>query len=1039
MYEQEARTEVEAENGAKFLFHDTQGIPRTAQEMQWSMNNNYVIPAFRNGYYDTNMLLKYVDLKLDWYTPSEEAFEIIAFIRVALGKEPENVNSKPHFFFIDCMLGSREVIPYFKVRNLDVRELLGKSTLILSTREFSKALHHKTLIATPEGDKEIGKLNVGDYVFSRTGEVTRIRGKSGLILDNTYNIVLEDGREFKASNDHEHIVWVKDSVNSVDGFREVVLTSQELYTKVNSGVEYFIPRMNNGIQYSISSNVWYVGEIKRILNGSINPSVSKLKYETLTTRLEVLRELFRHSGSLSSTGMIEFNTEFLNVAWYIRDVIYSIGGYCKIIKEGINKYKLEIVSNRYKLFIDGINSKFLRYLPEYDMFKIESMALVHSEPSYCISVECPTKSFVLSNGIVTHNSVLVTFFMLYMAWKGELRNFGKVNFGLYVSDKMGPSGNVSLTMSTIETLVQQSEFLSSQFEEVKCTQEYAILVRNPRTPAEVKAYNKAMRQGKKLDEVPLRGERTFTLKGIGSSGGRGSRSKSLQRPQFCHEKGTIVTTDMGTHKVEDYYKCGEPRIEKGVTVKLRGLITTENVTKEHRYWCAKIGSDDRPKWVEAKDLTDMHVIGTPTKDEDSPFLYSWKRVEYIKFNDYESEYIPIQTPSHTYTTEFGLSHNCIFDDMVANEKDAHSDVKLEAIESTIEGDVGKSLAPKHFKIFIGTAYAEKDPIYKRVTDGTTLPIVFPKAEQIPKEGTPKEGFISVWEDRFPYHIQRADYARAEEAYKRGNPEPLRLVNQENYCRITSEKDRLIPEDMIKFEPMYDVIANAPDYLWRITTDFTTTGGIDSDDSSIDLWAIDWLGTYRLIDLELDKTELEEQYELVYQMAKKAYQWSKKPIEIAIEIDGQQAVHLYALKMYLEKKGFNQYYFAKEIDPQGKGKSYEGIKSKNAGSKLDRLKLLLPLFMKGQMIFNSSLQDTPQMIRLLNQIEQVTYTKIIAKHDDGLDGLSQNALIDTYLPPKPLISSSKQATKQISLMEALIGYNDNNDDSLDDYYNMNYGR
>lgn len=662
MYEKIPRTEVTTADGLKFLFHDTKGIPRTSQEMNWAVGNKYIIPAFRDNDFDVPLLLKYVDVKLDWYVPSEEAFEVIAFIRLALGKEPENLNAKAHYFFIDCMLGAEEIRPYFLVRNIPMKDIFGKSTLILSTREFSK-------------------------------------------------------------------------------------------------------------------------------------------------------------------------------------------------------------------------------------------------------------------------SVMVTYFIAYMAWKGKLKNFGRVNFGLYISDKMGPSGNVALTMATMESIITKSTFLSSQFQYTKFTQEGITLVRNPRTHKEINTFNKAMKAGKKILEVPDVGSRTFTLKGIGASGGRGSRDKDLQRPQFA-----------------------------------------------------------------------------------------------------------------------------IFDDMVANEKDAQSPVKLDAIESTIEGDVGKSLTPNNFKIFIGTAYAENDPIYKRVTDGSTLPIVFPRAEEPPHsavldrdgeivtEEVTEEGFISVWEDRFPYELQRAAYRVAETSYSKGNPEPLRLLNQEFYCRITSERERLIPESKIKFENMELIPSTAKDYLWRITTDFTTTGGLHSDDSSAGLWAIDWMGTYRLFDVSCKKKELEEQYHDVYLMAKMAYEMSGRSVEIAVEIDGQQAVHLYGLKMYLDKVKFRHFHFAKEIDPQNnKGcREYDGIKSKNGGDKLDRLKLLLPTFMKEQLIFNIQTKHQPAMVIGINQIEQVTFTAIKSKHDDFLDMLSQNALIYTHLPSKPIEVKQSKPNRSVTIMEVMLGYND--ETSLledDDYYNIRY--
>ena len=140
MYAKIPSTLVKSQNGQEYTFHDTKGIPRTRDEMDWASINSYIIPPFRDSTtHEVEKLLDYVDIKLDWYIPSTEAFELMNFIRFSMGKEPENLNSKAHYFFVDCMLTSDEVRPYFDVRNLDYNDRKN-DTLILSTREFSKSV-----------------------------------------------------------------------------------------------------------------------------------------------------------------------------------------------------------------------------------------------------------------------------------------------------------------------------------------------------------------------------------------------------------------------------------------------------------------------------------------------------------------------------------------------------------------------------------------------------------------------------------------------------------------------------------------------------------------------------------------------------------------------------------------------------------------------------------------------------------------------------------------------------------------------------------
>lgn len=622
MYAKIPNTEVKAENGESVLFHDTKGIPRTQDEMKWALEVGYVIPAFRNGSVDVEKLLDYVDVKLDWYIPSEEAFNVINFIRLSMGREPENLNSKAHYFFIDAMLGSEEIKPYYTVRGMDFDDMVGNA-LILSTREFSK-------------------------------------------------------------------------------------------------------------------------------------------------------------------------------------------------------------------------------------------------------------------------SVLVTFFILYIAYTGKKKGFGRVNLLLYVSDRM--EGNVKATMRTIKGLVKKSTFLSEAFEETYFTDANVRLIRHPRSPKEIKAFRKGIEEGKSLDQIMFRGQRTFTLQGVGSSGGRGSRDEDLARPD-------------------------------GV----------------------------------------------------------------------------------------------VFDDLIANERDAFSKAILESIESTITADVGSSLSGnKSFQIFIGTAYHTNDPIYKRAGNGTVLPVVFPRAEVAPhgdiydkdgnlvKKALTKEEFISVWDDRHGFEKQRKAYREAEKALAAGDSKLIRTRNQEYYVRVVSASDRLIPEESIKFKNCLDVILNAKDYTWFVTTDYTTSKAVGSDLSGAALWARDYLGNTYLMELSLHLKSIEEQYDDTLNFVKKATGWGARWVDVGVEIDGQQAAHLYGLRKRADERSI-PLYLAKQIDPQGTGVTWEGIRSKGSGDKLWRLKLIEPEYSSNRMYYNETLKYSEDLDELLRELSLTTNLEIKSKHDDGLDLLSQLALIQQWheLPNKPI--------------------------------------
>ena len=80
------------------------GRPLSMVEMERAISEGYIIEPFKaSKKISVDMLLDYVDLKLDWYIPSVHAFDFINFIRLCLGEEPENTNPKAHYFFIDCL------------------------------------------------------------------------------------------------------------------------------------------------------------------------------------------------------------------------------------------------------------------------------------------------------------------------------------------------------------------------------------------------------------------------------------------------------------------------------------------------------------------------------------------------------------------------------------------------------------------------------------------------------------------------------------------------------------------------------------------------------------------------------------------------------------------------------------------------------------------------------------------------------------------------------------------------------------------------
>lgn len=467
-------------------------------------------------------------------------------------------------------------------------------------------------------------------------------------------------------------------------------------------------------------------------------------------------------------------------------------------------------------------------------------------------------------------SVLITFLILFMASEGRMPGFGRVNYGVYVSDSM--RNGVRNTFNTLEKIYLASKYLQSLFEDTRFTDSEMNLVRKPRTKKEIELWHQHVEiEGNKANTVPDRMKRTFSMKGVGAeTGTRGTRD-ALARPQFA-----------------------------------------------------------------------------------------------------------------------------IFDDLVASEKDAESDTILASIDSTIDSDVLKGLSGNgHFAILIGTPYNKKDPVYRRIEEGTWLPVVFPRAREI-YDGIKREDFVSVWEDRHRYENAVRDFEEAMVSKNKGNNLPMRKLMQEYYLRISSEEDRMISDKMINWYSRSSIMSKLNQYNLYVTTDFTTTGNGGSDLSGTAVWAVSSNGDYLLLDLSLRKKELDDQYNDLFNMVKTWNRYNYRGVTVGVEVDGGQRSHIYSLKKMMVEK--NEWF---TIGSQvGAKTGSEGILSRlEGGDKHWRFRLSLPLFQNHKIWFPEELRDTKDMQELIEELEYVTYSGFGSKHDDGADLISQLMMLNIHFPPK----------------------------------------
>lgn len=498
-------------------------------------------------------------------------------------------------------------------------------------------------------------------------------------------------------------------------------------------------------------------------------------------------------------------------------------------------------------------------------------------------------------------STLVAYMFLYMAAKGEIPGFGKVNYGIYIADSM--RNNVETTMKTIRSVYMESSYLRSLFEETRLIQTEVNFIRKPTSEKDIKAYHThVIVNGGKKEEVPGRMKRTFSLVGIGAStGGRGSRD-GLARPDFT-----------------------------------------------------------------------------------------------------------------------------VFDDMIPSEKDAASDTILRAVESTIDADILPGMNNNNnFSIMIGTPYSKKDPVYRRIEQGTWLPIVFPRGESLPDKK--EEDFVSVWPDRHSFRNCNRDYRKAVKAKKEGDNGVMRRLLQEHYLRISSSEDRMISDTMIQWYKRADLQHKLYEYNLYGTSDYTTTGEQGSDLSGQAMWAVSSNSDYFLLDLCLRKQEMDAQYK---ETARMANYWGRlaRGVQFGVETDGQQKAHIFTLKERMIRD--NEYFtIAKQ---KGAKQGNEGILSRlEGGNKHWRFRMMLPLWQNKKIWLPEELKDTPDMIELLEELRYVTYEGFGSKYDDGCDLISQLGMMDIIFPMPGMHDSGGLGSQQRTDADLWSVHNDPTPSAFDSY-------
>lgn len=279
-------------------------------------------------------------------------------------------------------------------------------TIISAASGGGKALHDDTLIPTPSGSVRIADLVIGDTVYGRNGDTTKVSGVFPQGTRPTYKISFKDGRSILA--DAEHIWTVRNG-----GGPEKDITTKEMLDSFK-GNKYKVP-LCEPIQYPVSKEMYspYLyglqlrkGYFIRIPQGYLQGSVKQ--------RELLLQGLLDSGGTVRHNGTsIKFTTVDRLFANDMETLVRSLGGTCKTTRKLNPKMYSSTFTQRIQFSKTSTvvpfksKKKLARYThsSKEPYLTITDISYMGEKPCTCISVTAQDSLYVAGSYVVTHNTV----------------------------------------------------------------------------------------------------------------------------------------------------------------------------------------------------------------------------------------------------------------------------------------------------------------------------------------------------------------------------------------------------------------------------------------------------------------------------------------------------------------------------------------------------------------------------------------------------------------------------------------------------------
>ena len=275
-------------------------------------------------------------------------------------------------------------LKYFKDYDTRLNRYGLKGDLVDAATGTGKALRSNVPVRTPDGWREIGLLEPGDFVISPQGTPTEVLGVYPQGVKDVYRITFEDGRSTECCLDHLWEVYVNGRSSVID-----TATILELL-ETNVVLEIRLIKSQEG--------------------GNDSPETVMFN-GTTQGRLGVLNEYYTQYGFVVEGSQKPYmRVSDPTLVSHLQRLIRSLGGTTR----AYNDYHDGKATSRLTIMLpigldlehDTLEPK--DYHLKTNRIRISSVKATTPFHCVCIMVDSPDRLFVVEDYIVTHNTYITT-------------------------------------------------------------------------------------------------------------------------------------------------------------------------------------------------------------------------------------------------------------------------------------------------------------------------------------------------------------------------------------------------------------------------------------------------------------------------------------------------------------------------------------------------------------------------------------------------------------------------------------------------------